>query len=116
MISIKTEGNIIYTLAQQKLTTEDYEKLIPELERSVAEFNKIRWYFEMEDFKGWELNAFWEDIKFDVKHANDFEKIAVVGEKKWQEWMTDAMKPFTSPTIKFFDFENRKKAKQWIAG
>ena len=44
----------------------------------------------------------------------DFEKIAMVGEKKWQEWMTEIMKPFTSAEIKYFSTEERDDARKWI--
>ncbi|MBN9484580.1 MAG: STAS/SEC14 domain-containing protein [Bacteroidetes bacterium] len=114
MIDIGIEGNIIYTVAMQILTKEDYEFLIPRLENLVDEHKKVKWYFEMQDFKGWEISAFWQDVKFDTKYASDFEKIAMVGEKKWQEWMTDVMKVFTSATIKHFDLEQKDEALSWI--
>jgi hypothetical protein len=110
----QTEGKVIATKATEKLTEADYHKLLPLLNNTVAQYKKIRWYFEMEDFEGWELKAFWEDVKFDAKHANDFEKVAMVGEKKWEEWMTDLMKPFTSAEIKYFDELQKGEAMEWI--
>lgn len=109
-----TKNNVMATRASEKLTKTDYEKLLPILKDKIKQSGKVRWYFEMEDFQGWELKAFWEDVKFDVKHANDFEKIAMVGDKKWQEWMTDLMKPFTSAEIKYFDLDQRDDALMWI--
>ena len=77
----QTENNVIATQATEKLTTTNYEKILPILNNRLKHYDKIRWYFEMKDFRGWELKAFWEDVKFDAKHANDFEKIAMVGDK-----------------------------------
>jgi hypothetical protein len=108
------EGNLIATKATEKLTEVDYNKLLPLLNNKVQQYQKIRWYFEMEDFDGWELKAFWEEIKFDAKHLNDFGKVAMVGDKKWEEWMTDLMKPFTSAKVKFFDTSEKEEAKRWI--
>jgi predicted transposase YbfD/YdcC len=110
----QTENNVIATKATKKLTTTDYEKLLPILKDRLKQYEKIRWYFEMENFQGWELKAFWEDVKFDAKHANDFEKIAMVGDKQWEKWMTDLMKPFTPAEIKFFELAEREKALTWI--
>ena len=110
----QTENNVIATKATEKLTTDDYAKLLPLLKNALKQYGRIRWYFEMEDFKGWELKAFWEDVKFDAEHANDFEKIAMVGEKQWEKWMTDLMRPFTSAEIKYFDLEEKAKALTWI--
>lgn len=111
----ETKGNLICTKATEKLTRRDYEKLLPLLINALRQYDKIRWYFEMENFKGWELKAFWKDVKFDLQHANAFEKITMVGEKKWQEWMTDLMKPFTKAEIKFFELSERDRAFNWIA-
>jgi hypothetical protein len=39
----------------------------------------------------------------------------MVGEKKWQEWMTDLMKPFASAQVHFFESDDKEEAKKWIA-
>ncbi|MGN6566985.1 MAG: STAS/SEC14 domain-containing protein [Flavipsychrobacter sp.] len=114
MITLNIEGNIVYTVAVEKLTKEDYDALIPRVEELIASKQKIRWYFEMQDFQGWEPQAFMKDLKFDVKHLNQLEKVAMVGNKDWQEWLTKLMKPFTSAEIKFFDLAEKKEAKKWI--
>ena len=110
----QTEGNLIATRATENLTEADYDKLLPLLNNIVEKYKKIRWYFEMEGFEGWTPKAFWKDLKFDVQHANDFEKVAMIGDKKWEKWMTDLMKPFTSAEVKFFDLEEKEIAKRWI--
>lgn len=53
-------------------------------------------------------------MRFDIQHANDFEKIAMVGEKNWQKWMTNLMKPFTNAEINFFEPGERAAALEWI--
>lgn len=106
--------NVIATKASEKLTKTDYQKLLPILKDGLKKYEKIRWYFEMENFQGWQLRAFWEDVKFNIQHANDFEKIAMVGDKRWEKWMTDLMKPFTPAEIKFFELAEREKALTWI--
>ena len=75
---------------------------------------KVRWYFKMENFAGRDLPGLWEDLKMDTAHAKDYEKIAMVGDKKWQEWITQFMKPFTNAEIKFFDLKDEETAKKWI--
>ncbi|MGY8914825.1 MAG: STAS/SEC14 domain-containing protein, partial [Flavobacteriales bacterium] len=50
----------------------------------------------------------------DTAHAKDYEKIAMVGDKKWQEWIAQFMKPFTNADIRYFDLKDKETAKQWI--
>jgi hypothetical protein len=49
----------------------------------------------MHDFHGWTAGALWQNIKFDAKDFSDVERLAMVGETKWQHGMTVFCKPFT---------------------
>ena len=82
MITIHTNRNIFNTIVSEKIREEDFEKLKPALEKLINENQKVRWYYQMEDFDGWEVKTFFEDTQFSLSHRNDFERIAMVGEKK----------------------------------
>jgi hypothetical protein len=53
-------------------------------------------------------------LKFDVQYANKFEKVAMVGDEKWENWMTDLMKPSTSAEVKFFEINHASEGQKWI--
>ena len=110
----ESKGNIVATKATGKLTAANYRKLLPFLNQKEREFLKIRWYFEMDNFDSWTPKAGWEDLKFDMKHADQMEKIALVGGKKWEELLTGLMKPFTTAEVKFYDLEQKEHATEWI--
>lgn len=114
MIDIRTEGKVIYTTATGKLDEDDYNKVVPQLEMLIREYDKIRWYFEMNDFEGWEASAFWKDMKFDIKHTKDLERIAMVGDERWEKWLASVMKPFTPAMVRFFTVDQKAEAKEWI--
>jgi hypothetical protein len=110
----QSEGNILGYRLSGKLHDEDYDRWVPELEAAMAAHGKIRLLAEFHDFHGWDAKALWDDIKFDAKHASDFERIAMIGEKKWEEWMAKVCKPFTSAKIKYFDASERDAAWAWV--
>lgn len=111
----ETDGRkILVVKASNKLSQEDYEHFVPEVERLIEAQGKIRLLFEMHDFHGWEAGALWADIKFDLKHFADIERLAMVGEKKWEEWMAMFCKPFTSAEIRYFDQSEADEARSWI--
>tara|TARA_B100000949_G_C14104929_1_gene375791 strand:+ start:405 stop:755 length:351 start_codon:yes stop_codon:yes gene_type:complete len=114
MTTLTAQDNTVFTVASDQLDDADYDKIIPFLKEKIAEYGTINWFFEMTNFKGWTLSALWRDAKFDIKHKDNLSKIAMVGEKKWEEAMTTLMKPFTDTEIKFFDLGDREHAKQWI--
>ena len=57
-----------------------------------------------------DAGALWEDIKFDMKHHGDIERLAFVGEKAWAAWMAKICRPFTSANIKYFDASEKDAA------
>lgn len=110
-----TDAGVLEVMASGKLTDEDYQQVfIPEMERLTKQHGKIRLLFEMIQFHGWEPKAAWDDLKLNLKHSHDIERVAMVGEKKWQHWMTELAKPFTSAKVRYFDQTEIDQARVWI--
>lgn len=53
-------------------------------------------------------------MKFDAKHYHDIERLAIVGESRWQESMSRVCKPFTSAEIRYFPRDRVDEAQAWI--
>ena len=69
----------------------------------------------MIDLHGIALRSLWDEIKFDVRHARQIERCAVVGDRRWVAWMTSLSRPiFARAEIRFFDVSDRDKAWEWI--
>jgi hypothetical protein len=107
-------GKVLQVRVSDKLKHEDYEHFVPEFERLVKQHGKIRVLFEMTDFHGWEAMAFWDDVKFDVKHFSDIERIAMLGDTKWEKAMSVFCKPFTTAKIRYFDRGAIAEARAWL--
>jgi hypothetical protein len=107
-------GKVLVVRASGKLEQADYEHLVPVFERLVRNHGKLRVLFDMADFHGWEAGALWQDIKFDFKHSNDIERLALVGERRWQHGMASFCKMFTTATIQYFDHADATAARNWL--
>ncbi|WP_169977470.1 SpoIIAA family protein [Tautonia rosea] len=100
-----------------KLHDEDYQHFVPTVEAALAEAGgKVSLLAQFEDFHGWDMHAAWDDLRFGMKHYADFDRIAMVGESTWQEWMTRFCKPFTQATVKYFDASEVDAAWDWLRG
>jgi len=97
-----------------KLHKDDYDTFVPGVEAIIERAGKVRFLMVMEDFHGWDLGAVWEDTKFDMKHHADIARIAMVGDKKWEEWMAKICRPFTGARIRYFDQTEVDAAREWI--
>lgn len=70
----------------------------------------------LEDFTGWERTEDWGDTDFFFSHRNDFEKIAVVGDARWESQVL----AFTGAglrqgPVKFFRETAESEARAWLA-
>lgn len=112
--SEKQDGKELEIRVSGRIVKEDYETFVPLIDRLVAQHGKIRMLMEMHDFHGWTLGAAWEDTKFAMHHFHDIERLAIVGETKWQEAMAIFCKPFTKAEVRFFDSSTAEQARTWL--
>ena len=96
------------------LHDDDYKRFVPMMEGIVTVVGKVRLFIQLKDFHGWDLHAAWDDLKFGLKHYSDFERIAMVGDRKWEKWMASLCKPFTKARVMFFDSSAVDAAWKWL--
>lgn len=108
-------GRVLEVAVSGKLTHSDYEHFVPTFERLAKQHSRIRVLFEMTDFHGWEAAALWDDIKFNLKHLADIERLAMVGDKRWEKGMSVFCRAFTTATIRYFDHAAIEDARAWLA-
>ena len=110
----KNGGNVLTVQLSGTIVKEDYARFMPEAERLMKEHGKIRVLVDIHDFHGWTAGAAWEDIKFDAKHFNDIERLALVGETQWAHGMAIFCKPFTRAKVRYFDLAMRNEGDAWL--
>lgn len=106
--------DVVAFKATGKLTDEDYQKLIPVLENQIREHGKVSLYVELEDFKGWEPKAAWDDLAFGLKHDEDFRRIAIVGDNVLEKEAIALVSLFTQSEMRFFKQADADKAWEWL--
>ena len=106
--------HIIGFTLRGKLHDEDYRIFVPAVDAVVAKQGKLRLFAQFEDFHGWDLHAAWDDFKFGVKHYASFERIALVGDRRWEEWMAAFCKPFTRAEVRYFNADDSTAAWAWL--
>ncbi len=108
------DGKVLEVQITGKLQKNDYEAFVPVVERLIQRHGKLRMLCSLHDFHGWTAGALWEDVKFDAKHFNHIERLAIVGESKWQQGMAAFCKPFTTASVRYFDHSQLPQARQWV--
>ena len=114
IITEEQKDRVLEVALSGKLHKADYEEFVPKAEQLIKRHGKIRLLVTLSDFHGWDAGALWEDIKFDLAHFNDIERLAIVGETKWEKGMTLFCKPFTSAKVRYFEMARKNDAEEWI--
>jgi hypothetical protein len=112
--SVEMQGRILHAVITGKLEKEDYDLFVPEAERLIKQFGKIRVIAELVDFKGWSAGALWEECKLAYHHLKDIERMAMVGDKAWEKGLAVFIKPFVGAKLRYFDILERQAALEWI--
>lgn len=107
-------GRFLEIRVSGQLHKPDYELFVPEVERLIKQHGRIRMLVQLNEFRGWTAGALWEDIKFDVRHFSDIERLAIVGEETWEQGMASFCAPFTRAEVRFFPVERADEARDWI--
>ena len=76
---------------------------------------KIKVLLILDGFQGWEKGADWGDMTFAVDHGDDIERIAIVGDPRWEtETLMFTGAGFRQTQVKFFAADQAPQARAWL--
>lgn len=99
-----------------KIDRTDLDRVIELIEQRLVTEDKLRIYAEVSNWSGMSLSAFIADLKFSLKHLNNFEKEAIVSDQKWLEVLAALGNTiFSGLEVKHFTSSEKDQALEWIA-
>ncbi|EDY20156.1 UspA domain protein [Chthoniobacter flavus Ellin428] len=107
-------GRVLDVNLHGKLSRSDFDHIVPETERLIQKYGKIRILVILHDFDGWDLGATWEEIKWEAKHFNHVDRIAIVGDERWHKRMASLCGSFTTARVHYFALDALDAAYQWV--
>ncbi len=88
-----------------KLTPEEFQGFLPELEKAIANTNgKLRLLVDIIDMHGASIKSEWEIFEFMKHHIKDIQLIAIVGAHSWTKFMSEILSEsifVDAPTLYF---------------
>jgi hypothetical protein len=99
-----------------KLTQNDYELLIPYIDRLRQEVGPLRLIWDMSECEGLNSPALWEDLTRRLHQFHEIPRVAVVGDGHWMECGTKVFHPLLKTTVKYFAPDQLEKAWMWVKG
>lgn len=112
----ESEGRVLGYRVIGKVTKEDYDELSREVEALVAREGSLALLIDLEQFEGEGPGAWGADLKFGRTYRHDIERMAIVGDKRWERLMAKLAEPFFARESEFFAVEQRARAWEWLRG
>jgi hypothetical protein len=110
----QSSGNVIGYKISGTVSKSDYQELVPEVESLVQQEGNIRLLLDLTEFKGEKVSAWGADFKFGRDYRKKIDKLAIVGDKKWEKWMAKLSEPFFAHESEFFHSDNNEDAWTWL--
>lgn len=97
-------------LKKQELATAQAE-----LVKSLTPAGKAKSFIILENFAGWQRGEDWGDVSFYFEHSDQVEKIAIVGDPKWEgEALMFVGAGLRRAPVKYFPTGHEQEARLWI--
>jgi len=109
----ESSGNVIGYKAVGTITKEDVEKVKPDLQYLAQNEGKFCMLFDLDQFQGETVEALTEDLEFGLEYGNDIQKIAIVGDKEWEEKVTNTANTL-GMNAKYFHTSEIEQAWRWL--
>ncbi len=112
----ESEGKLLGMKVRGGLTERDYSTaLIPHLDWVIQGHGRARLLFFFEEgVETPEPDSPWEAARFGLRHKDQIEKLAVVGDDRWVTWAQAACAQLASCEVGSFPKGREEKAWDWI--
>lgn len=116
MIEVQQDQALFRVAAKGKIQAADFDRLSPLVVTAAREHGHIRLLFDFAEFGGWaDTAAAAAHFRFVKDHHRTVERIAALGKKEWQRWVSSFAGVFFAPEIRFFEPSERSNAEAWLA-
>jgi SpoIIAA-like len=114
---VSRADELLWIRVSGRLAKADYDAACELLLDTLLRQGKApRLLVSLDGFLGWEGSQEWSDLAFLSRHGDEIAKIAVVGDRRWEdEVMMFSGAPMRKTPVRFFDAPDLELAKAWLA-
>ena len=99
----RSEGNALGFEASGDVTKADYEVLTPAVADAVEHHGSVNVLLDLTDFHWEKVEAWGADLRFGHEFHDKIDRLAIVGNKRWERHLAQVCAPFYAREASFFD-------------
>ena len=97
-----------------RVSSEEFDKVAGKLETFIKRHGQVRVLEVIKDFEGMEAGAFWHDVKFSLRHVQDFSRVAIVTNPEVHHLWSSLVAPFMRCDVEHFSPGEMEAARDWL--
>lgn len=113
-ILAETHEDLLAVRVSGELTNDDFDLYREQIRDRMKRYGSARLYYEMVNLSWVKPGAALENALFDLVHGREYDRVAMVGEKVWQEWAAKIISPVKKKGVRYFNLADREKALRWV--
>lgn len=110
----RSAGPAVAYRLTRPLAREEMQQITRELEGTIAAEGNVRVLIDLQAFPYEDLGALWEDLKFDVRHGRNLDRLALLGGGEVEKWATRIFAALSFTKCRFFEHDQLEKAWKWL--
>ena len=116
MLSYKEMDNLaaVEIEISARVSTEEFDRTAKKLEAFIVRHGRVRVLEIIHDFEGMDAKALWHDLKFSLRHLNDFSRCAIVSDAHWVTPWSEIVAPFFKGEVRYFPPDEIEAAREWL--
>lgn len=107
-----SSGSVVGYRFEGSIGKEDYAVLVPEMERLVEEHGEAQILCDLSGFTSERPSAWLDDLRFGREFHRTISKMAIVGDRHWEQWVATMAAPLYAREARFFPTAER--AWEWL--
>ena len=107
----KSEANVVNYQMIGRIAKDDYQALV--IEDLVEQSSSVGLLLDMEQFEG-EETTWSAELRSGKAFRQKTEKLAVVGDKRWEKWLETLIDPFHAAEASFYKADEMEQAWAWL--
>ena len=108
------ETGIAEIIVDGPISRADFDDVSARLAALIERCGRVRILEDIRRIGRIEPSVIPADVSFSFRHMKDFSHCAIVGERKWLDWLARAIDPPVSCEIRYFDRADIEEARGWL--
>lgn len=108
------KAGVVEIAVQGQISRKEFDAVAAKLDTFIANHGKVRLLEVIHDFEGIDASAFWDDLKFSLRHLNDFSRCAIVTRAQWIRSWSSLVGSIFHCELAHFEPHQIEEARAWL--